>query len=83
MLLLLTSIFISLSSQDRYAFNRIIPRYDASQDWELTGANEEGEFTTLQFERKLETCDTDDISINFVSYSYQHWITNNSNECTN
>ena len=62
----------SLWLQDRYAFNRTIPSYDASQDWELTGANEEGEFTTLQFERKLETCDPDDRAINFVSYSYQH-----------
>ena len=53
--------------QDRYAFNRTIPSYDVSQDWELTGANEEGGFTTLQFERKLETCDPDDIAINFVS----------------
>jgi len=33
----------------------------------MTGANEEGGFTTLQFERKLDTCDQDDIAINFVS----------------
>ena len=55
--------------QDRYAFGRATPSYDASQDWMLTGANEEGGFTTLRFERKLETCDPDDRAINFVSYT--------------
>ena len=54
--------------QDRYAFARATPSNDVSQDWVLTGANEEGGFTTLQFERKLETCDPDDLAINFVSY---------------
>jgi len=33
----------------------------------MTGASEEGGFTTLQFERKLDTCDQDDTAINFVS----------------
>ena len=37
----------------------------------LTEANEEGGFTTLQFERKLDTCDQDDIAINFVSNTMQ------------
>jgi len=27
----------------------------------MTGTNEEGGFTTLQFERKYDTCDQDDI----------------------
>ena len=59
--------------QDRYAFARTTPRFDASQDWTLTGANEEGGFTTLQFERKLDTCDQEeDLAINFVSYVYVH-----------
>ena len=53
--------------QDRYASDRVVPSYDVSQDWELTGANEEGAFTILQFERKLDTCDPDDRAINFVS----------------
>ena len=53
--------------QDRYAFARATPRYDASQDWKLIGGSEEGGFTTLQFERQLETCDEDDLAINFVS----------------
>ena len=55
--------------QDRYAFGRTDPSIDASQDWVLTGGNEEGGFTTLQFERKFDTCDPDDIAINFVSHS--------------
>ena len=54
--------------QDRYAYDRVVPSYDVSQDWELTGANEEGGFTTLQFERKLDTCDSNDRAINFVSH---------------
>ena len=33
----------------------------------LQGASEEGGFTMLQFERKLDTCDEDDLPINFVS----------------
>ena len=44
-----------------YAFNRTIPSYDASQDWVLTAANEEGGFITIQFERKFETCDPNEI----------------------
>ena len=54
--------------QDRYAYGHTTPSIDASQDWVLTGGNEEGGLTTLQFERKLDTCDPDDIAINFVSY---------------
>ena len=46
----------------------------------MTGANEEGGFTTLQFERKLETCDPDDIAINFVSYRYQFCINGYANK---
>ena len=56
-----------LHIQDRYAFARTTPRLDVSQDWIMTGANEGSGFTTLQFERKLDTCDQDDIAINFVS----------------
>ena len=55
--------------QGRYAYGRTTPRIDVSQDWILTGGNEEGGFTTLQFERKLDTCDSDDIAIHFVSYT--------------
>ena len=55
--------------QDRYAFAHTTPSLDASQDWDLVGGNEEGGFTTLQFERKLETCDEHDLAINFVSYT--------------
>ena len=53
--------------QDRYAYGRTTPSIDDSQDWVLTGGNEEGGFTTLQFERKLDTCDPDDTAINLVS----------------
>ena len=52
--------------QDRFAFARATPRYDGSQDWKLTGASEEGGYTTLQFERKFETCDEEDIALSFV-----------------
>ena len=62
--------FMFLWLQDRYAFARTVPSLDASQDWELQGAIEEGGFTTLQFERVLDTCDEDDLSINFVSINY-------------
>ena len=33
----------------------------------LKGGSEEGGFTTLEFERKLDTCDEEDLPINFVS----------------
>lgn len=56
--------------QDRYAYGRTTPSIDVSQDWILTGGGEKGGSTTLQFERKLDTCDPDDIAINFVSYTY-------------
>ncbi|XP_065897525.1 putative DBH-like monooxygenase protein 2 isoform X2 [Dysidea avara] len=61
--------------QDRFAFTRTTPQYDASQDWKLTGAGEEGGYTTLQFERKFETCDDEDIALSFgdtvhLIYSY-------------
>ena len=52
--------------QDRFAFDRATPRYDANQDWKLTDASEEGGYTTLEFERKFETCDNEDIALNFV-----------------
>ena len=52
--------------QDRFAFGRATPRYDANQDWKLTDASEDGGYTTLQFERKLETCDDEDIALSFV-----------------
>ena len=45
-----------------------VPSLDASQDWELQGASEEGGFTTIQFERRLDTCDEEDLPVNFVSY---------------
>ena len=46
---------------------RSTPRYDMHQDWILKTANEDGQSTTLRFERKLDTCDKEDIAINFVS----------------
>ena len=62
-----TSVWMIILLQDRYAYGRTTPSIDDSQDWVLTGANEEGGFTTLQFERKLDTCDPDDTAINLVS----------------
>ena len=55
--------------QDRYTFSPTVPSYDDSQDLMLIEANEEGEFTTIQFERKFDTCDPDDRVISFVSYT--------------
>ena len=60
-----TSVLMIL--QDRYAYGRTTPSIDVSQDWALTGGNEEGGFTTLQFERRLDTCDPNDTAIDVVS----------------
>ncbi|XP_065899415.1 putative DBH-like monooxygenase protein 2 [Dysidea avara] len=61
--------------QDRYAFDRTIPRYDGSQDWKFIGSSEDNGITTFLFERLFETCDEGDIAISagdttHLIYSY-------------
>ncbi|KAH9500341.1 DBH-like monooxygenase protein 1 [Bulinus truncatus] len=51
---------------DRHAKGHFQPALDASQDWFLICAKEAGEFTTLTFIRKLDTCDPDDRPITFT-----------------
>ena len=55
-----------LIQQDRFADFRATPPIDAQQDWELTGAEEENGYTTLQFTRKLLTCDDRDLEIKVI-----------------
>ncbi|KAH9500342.1 DBH-like monooxygenase protein 1 [Bulinus truncatus] len=45
---------------DRHAEGHFKPAVDASQDWFLVNASEVGEYTTLVFLRKLDTCDPED-----------------------
>ena len=43
--------------QDRYAFEQRLPPVDPQQDWNLVGGENENGVTTLEFWRKLITCD--------------------------
>ena len=54
--------------KDRFAEFRATPAIDTQQDWELTGAEEENGYTTLQFTRKLVTCDDRDMDIMVVNF---------------
>ena len=44
-------------TQDRYAFEQLLPPVDAKQDWDLISGENENGVTTLQFWRKWVTCD--------------------------
>lgn len=49
--------------QDRYADMRVLPPIDESQDWFLISAEEEGNFTILEFSRNFTTCDKRDLEL--------------------
>lgn len=49
--------------QDFHGLKNGMPIEDKTQDYELLHANENGEWTTIQFKRKWDTCDPQDMSI--------------------
>ena len=65
--------FFFACNKDRFADDRATPPLDTQQDWILTGAEEQNGFTTLEFTRKLLTCDERDLEIKvrqFYASSY-------------
>ncbi|KAG8192031.1 hypothetical protein JTE90_025297 [Oedothorax gibbosus] len=49
--------------QDRHGKGNIMPDIDEHQNWDLVSGSENDTHTCLQFRRKLETCDKDDMNI--------------------
>lgn len=49
--------------QDRYATGLSLPPLDMSQDWKLISGEMEDGHTIIEVERKLTTCDEQDIDI--------------------
>lgn len=55
--------------QDRYATGHNTPSVDLVQNWLLISAEEESNFTTLEFTRNFTTCDDKDRDIKVYDYS--------------
>ncbi len=59
-----SDLFISLSSQDRYAYTYAQPVLDNTTiDWFGLRGQEVNGWTAIQFRRALDTCDTMDVAI--------------------
>ena len=54
--------------QDRYALAQSLPPVDPQQDWNLVRGENENGFTSLEFWRKLVTCDEKDRDIEVSKY---------------
>lgn len=57
------SLISSLSPQDRHTTGYLEPAVDSSQDWLLVHAEDNQAGTTIKTVRRLDTQDTDDVTI--------------------
>lgn len=56
-----------INIQDYHAEANGTPQLDDIQNWELRSATQSNGHTKLQFSRKLNTCDEDDVAITVSS----------------